>query len=118
MIGVFIIPTGIGCEIGGHSGDATPAAKLIASVCDKLFINPNVVNASDINELEGNGLYVEGSVISDLLMGTVGLQRVRANRVMLVIDKHPDSRIADFYLNAASAACAALGRDCPKVIEM
>lgn len=24
---VFIIPTGIGCKIGGHAGDATPAFK-------------------------------------------------------------------------------------------
>ncbi|GAH52629.1 unnamed protein product, partial [marine sediment metagenome] len=79
---------------------------------------PNVVNASDINELPGNGLYVEGSVISQLLMGTVGLQKVRANRVMLVIDKHQDSRISDFAINAASAARAALGLDCPLVVKM
>ena len=46
---VFIVPTGIGAEIGGHSGDATPAAKLISSLCDRLFTHPNVVNASDIN---------------------------------------------------------------------
>ncbi|MCK5606476.1 DUF3326 domain-containing protein, partial [Candidatus Pacearchaeota archaeon] len=31
---VFIVPTGIGCKIGGHAGDATPAFKLIASVSD------------------------------------------------------------------------------------
>ena len=48
---VMIIPTGIGCEIGGHAGDATPAAKLLASVCDKLIIHPNVVNASDKEDL-------------------------------------------------------------------
>jgi hypothetical protein len=29
---VFIVPTGIGCSIGGHAGDATPAFKLIASL--------------------------------------------------------------------------------------
>ena len=28
---IFIIPTGIGCEIGGFAGDALPAAKLLAS---------------------------------------------------------------------------------------
>jgi len=38
---VFIVPTGIGAEIGGHAGDATPSAKLIASLCDRLFIHPN-----------------------------------------------------------------------------
>jgi len=51
-------------------------------------------------------------------MGTVGLEIVRANRVMLVIDKHPESRISDFAINAASAARAALGLDCPMVVEM
>jgi hypothetical protein len=37
---------------------------------------------------------------------------------MLVIDKHSDSRISDFAINAASAGRAALGMDCPKVIKM
>ncbi len=115
---VMIVPTGIGAEIGGHAGDAGPAARLLAGACDTLITHPNVVNASDINELPENGLYVEGSVISQLLMGTVGLERVRSNRVMLVIDKHPESKISDFSINAASAARAALGLDCPLVIEM
>ncbi len=115
---VMIVPTGIGAEIGGHAGDAGPAARLLAGACDTLITHPNVVNASDINELPENGLYVEGSVLSQLLMGTVGLQKVRANRVMLVIDKHEDSRISDFAVNSASAARAALGLECPLVVEM
>ena len=115
---VMIVPTGIGAEIGGHAGDAGPAARLLAGACDTLITHPNVVNASDINELPENGLYVEGSVISQLLMGTVGLQKVRANRVMLIIDKHEDERICELAINAASAARATLGLDCPQVIEM
>ncbi len=115
---IMLVPTGIGAEIGGHAGDAGPAARLLASACDTLITHPNVVNASDINELPENGLYVEGSVISNLLMGTVGLQKVRANRVMLVIDKHSDRRISEFAINAASAARTALGLDCPVVVEM
>ena len=54
MIGVLIIPTGIGAEIGGHAGDGNPVAKLIASCCDKLITHPNVVNAADINEMPSN----------------------------------------------------------------
>ena len=115
---VMIVPTGIGAEIGGHAGDAGPAARLLAGACDTLITHPNVVNASDINELPENGLYVEGSIISNLLMGTVGLEKVRANRVMLVIDKHQDSRISDFAINAASAARASLGLECPLVVEV
>ena len=30
---VLVVPTGIGAEIGGHAGDATPVARLLASVC-------------------------------------------------------------------------------------
>lgn len=115
---VLIIPTGIGAAIGGHSGDGGPVARLLASACDTLITHPNVVNASDINELPENGLYVEGSVVSRLLMGTVGLQRVRSNRVMLVVDKHRDSFFHEMAINSASAARAALGLDCPRVVIM
>jgi hypothetical protein len=115
---VMIVPTGIGAEIGGHAGDATPAARLLAGVCDKLIIHPNVVNASDINEMPENGLYVEGSVISRLLMGNIGLQEVRANRVLLVIDEHEDKEVTELAINAASAARATLGLDCPGVVKM
>jgi hypothetical protein len=115
---VLLVPTGIGAEIGGHSGDAGPVARLLASACDNLVTHPNVVNASDINELPENGLYVEGSVITRLLMGTLGLQKVRSNRVILVIDKHEDKFFYESAINAVSAARAALGLDCPAVIMM
>jgi hypothetical protein len=115
---VLIVPTGIGAEIGGHSGDAGAVARLVAASCDNLITHPNVVNASDINELPENGLYVEGSVITRLLMGTVGLQRVRSNRVLLVVDKHDDRLFYESAINAASAARSAMGINCPKVIIM
>jgi len=115
---VLIIPTGIGAEIGGHSGDGGPVSRLLATSCDNLITHPNVVNASDINELPENALYVEGSVLSRLLMGSVGLQKVRSNRVMLIIDKHQDKFFSDAAINSASAARAALGLNCPLVIKM
>ncbi len=115
---VFVVPTGIGAEIGGHAGDANPVAKLFASVSDTLITHPNVVNASDINELPENGLYVEGSVISQLLMGTIGLQRVRSNKVLLIADKHSDEIIDKDLINAISAARSTIGLNCPKVIQL
>ncbi len=115
---VFLVPTGIGAEIGGHAGDANPVAKLLASVSDTLITHPNVVNASDINELPENGLYVEGSVISQLLMGTIGLQRVRSNRVLLIADKHSDEIVDKDLVNAISAARCTIGLNCPKVIQL
>lgn len=113
---VLLVPTGIGAEIGGHSGDAGPVARLLASACDNLITHPNVVNASDINELPENGLYVEGSIITRLLMGTIGLQKVRSNRVMLIIDKHLDDFFHEAAINSLSAARAAFGLSCPQVV--
>ena len=115
---VLLIPTGINAELGGHSGDGGPLSRLMASACDTLITHPNVVNAADVNELPENGLYVEGSVISRLLMGTVGLQKVRANRVALVMDDHDESCISEHTINSASTARAAFGLDCPIVIKM
>ncbi len=115
---VLLIPTGIGAEIGGHSGDGGPVSRILAATCDNLITHPNVVNASDINELSDNALYVEGSVISRLLMGTVSLQKVRSNRIMLVIDRHPEKFLHEAAINSASAARAACGINCPLVIEM
>ncbi len=115
---VLLIPTGVGAEIGGHSGDGGAVARLIAAACDNLILHPNVVNGSDINEAPDNSLYVEGSVITRFMMGMVSLQKVHSNRVMLVIDKHEDSYLQDSAVNAASAARTALGLNCPQVVIM
>jgi len=115
---VLIIPTGIGCELGGHSGDGGAVARLFASIADNLITHPNVVNAADINELPENGLYVEGSILSRMLMGQITLQKVRSNRVLLVVDKHQEGLFHELSVNAASSARAALGLDCPGVIIM
>ena len=115
---VLLVPTGIGAEIGGHAGDATPVARLLAEACDRLITHPNVVNASDLNEMPEGTLYVEGSVISRLLMGTAGLQPVRANRVLVVIDAHEDSLFSSAAVNAVSAARASYGLSCPRVVQL
>ena len=76
------------------------------------------MNASDINEIPENALYVEGSVISRLLMGTVGLQPVRANRVLVIIDAHQDELFVNAAINSVSAARASYGLNCPKVVQL
>ena len=108
----MIVPTGIGAEIGGHAGDATPAARVLAESCDKLILHPNVVNASDINDMPQNCLYVEGSVLSRLLMGTVSLDEVRSNNILVLIDEHKDSYFTDAAINSVLAANASAGITC------
>ncbi|MCG8507719.1 MAG: DUF3326 domain-containing protein, partial [Rhodospirillales bacterium] len=107
-----------GAEVGGHAGDATPAAQLLASCCDGLVTNPNVVNASDVNEMPANALYVEGSVISRLLMGTVGLEPVRSNRLAVVYDTQPDAMIENLVLNTVESARATYGLDCAGIYRL
>jgi hypothetical protein len=114
---VFLVPTGIGAEVGGHAGDAAPVSQLLASVCDNLITHPNVVNASDINELSDNTLYVEGSVICRLLMGNIGLQKVRSSRVLTILERHPtDELFINGAINAVNAARASAGLDCSRII--
>ena len=115
---VFLVPTGIGSEIGGHAGDATPAARVLAEACDRLITHPNVVNASDLNEMPDNALYVEGSAITRLMMGTAALQRVLSNRVLVIIDDHEIEMFVNDTVNAVGAARATYGLNCPKVVKL
>ena len=108
MNAVMIIPTGIGCEIGGHAGDATPSARLLASVCEILILHPNVVNASDINEMPTNSLYVDGMMLDRFLAGGTGLIRLKKQNRILIVGNTP---IQDETINAVSAARACLGID-------
>lgn len=114
----LLVPTGIGSDLGGHAGDAGPVSRLMASVCDNLITHPNVVNASDINEMTENTLYVEGSVLARLLLGTVGLQKVRNNRVLMVVDDHKKETFVNAAINSVNAARATYGLDCPEVVKL
>lgn len=113
---VLLVPTGIGAEIGGHAGDAGPVAKLLAEVSDTLILHPNVVNASDINELPTNALYVEGSLLTRFMMGTISLQPVRSNRLLVVVDAHRDNFFVNAAVNSVSGARASYGLTCREVV--
>ncbi len=115
---VLLVPTGINATFGGHAGDAGPLARLLAGTCDTLITHPNVVNGSDINEIPDNALYVEGSVICRMLMGTAGLRPVRSNRVLVVIDRHEEVAYSNAAINAVNAARACYGFDCPRILML
>jgi len=109
---VLIVPTGIGCEIGGHAGDANPVAKLMGACCDNLILHPNVVNASDVNEMPENSWYVEGSCLDRFLRGEVYLQKPRLNKILIAVNK------ADWQsINAVSAARATIGSNA-EIVEL
>src|SRR4030042_5948438 len=109
---VFIVPTGIGAEIGGHAGDANPAAKLIAGACENFITHPKVVKASDINEMPHNTLYVEGSMLHRFLENKIGLQKVCGNKILVVVN----APIHNETINAISASRATIGADVTMLI--
>jgi hypothetical protein len=115
---VLVVPTGIDADIGGHAGDAGPVARLIAAASDQLITHPNVVNGADINEMPENTLYVEGSVLTRLMMGTAGLAPVRANRLLPLIQEHPEAFIWHTLVNAVSAAYGSGGFHCLRVVPL
>lgn len=108
----FFIPTGIGAEIGGHAGDAGPFSMLLGEVCDRLILHPNVVNASDINEMPSNALYVEGSALTRMLMGSRALLPVRGNRVGVFLESGETDSV-EAAINSVNAAVSCYGLNCP-----
>ena len=109
---VLVIPTGIGCEIGGHAGDANPVAKLMGACCDNLILHPNVVNSSDVNEMPENSWYVEGSCLNRFLRGEIYLDRPRLNKILIAVNK------ADWQsINAVSGARATIGSNV-EIVEL
>jgi len=109
----LIIPTGIGCEIGGHAGDANPVAKLIGECCDKLITHPNVVNSSDINEMPHNTLYVEGSILDRFLNNEIYLSEVYRNKILLAVNKP----VTSDTINSVNAARLTIGAEI-KIVEL
>jgi len=103
---VMIIPTGIFCSIGGDAGDANAAAKVIAAACEdgKLIAHPNVFNASDVNEMTENSLFVEGSQLDKFLEGEYYLKPVYQNKILIAVNKSDWQSI-----NSVNAARATIG---------
>ena len=113
---VMLVPTGIGAEVGGHAGDATPAATLISGSCDSMITHPNVLNASDLIQVPENALYVEGSVITQVLMGTSRLLPTRSNKLLVIVQAHEDQIFTDAAVNAVNAARAYFGLQTTEVV--
>ena len=106
-----IVPTGIRCEIGGYAGDATPATNLLARAADFVATHPNAVNASDINELAPNVLYVEGHSLDAFLLGRLGLRPSIANRIGTFVDPTGADYLDD-VVHVLNAAKAVAGMSC------
>ena len=111
--GVMLVPTGIGCSIGGFAGDALPACKVLASVCDRLITHPNVMNGAMLYEDISNVLYVEGYALDQFAANRIGLLPVtkKANKIGLLLDLGIEEDLRTRHLQVADAFRATLGID-------
>ena len=107
---VSIVPTGVGCSIGGYAGDAAPVTNLLAATADYLITNPNAVNASDFISLESNVLYTEGFCIDLLAKGEIDLYVPFANRVGLIVERAEPAAL-DAVFNVVNTVRAVHGVD-------
>ena len=101
---IFIVPTGIGCEIGGFAGDAIPAAKLLAASTGCLITHPNVMNGGSLSTVDERIFYVEGYSLDKFARGEIGLKKVYQQRIGIIFDSGISNEM--FHRHATTTAKA------------
>lgn len=110
-----LVPTGIGCSIGGFAGDAAPITNLLASTADYLITHPNSVNGSNFIGLNSaNIVYTDGCSLDFFAQGLVNLHVPYMNKVGLIIEK-ADRRTLDIVFNVVNACRAIHGANITEV---
>lgn len=111
-----IIPTGIGCNIGGYAGDAAPITNLLASTADYLITNPNAMNASNFIGFDDDRvLFTDGCCIDLFSRGAVDLRLPYSNRIGLVVEKTSERQL-DVIFNVVNTVRAVHSIDIVDVI--
>ena len=106
---LMIVPTGIGCEIGGYAGDALPAARVLAAASGCLVTHPNVMNGAALYWSDERIFYVEGWGLDRFAAGELALRGGRRQRVGLLLDAAIEPSLRDRHLQVADACRATLG---------
>lgn len=114
---ILVIPTGIGCELGGYAGDALPAARLLAAATGCLITHPNVMNGASLYWTDRRILYVEGSALDRLAAAELALRPVRRQRVGLLLDAAVEDDLQLRHLQVADACRASLGLEIGPVVR-
>ncbi|MEP7052021.1 MAG: DUF3326 domain-containing protein [Pseudomonadota bacterium] len=112
---VSVVPTGIGCSIGGYAGDACPASALLAASADYLVTHPNALNASNFISTPPNLLYTEGYTLDLFMRGAVNLYRPYRNKIGLVVEKVGRAEL-DVVFNVINTVRAVHGVDIEHVV--
>lgn len=113
---LLVIPTGIGCALGGYAGDALPAARLLAAASGCLITHPNVMNGAALYWSDPRIHYVEGSSLDRFAAGELLLRPVRRQRVGLLLDAGIEPELRLRHLQVADGCRATLGLDVGPVV--
>ncbi len=106
---LMVVPTGVGCRVGGYAGDALPAARLLAAASGCLITHPNVLNAAALYWSDPRLHYVEGWALNRFAAGDLALAPGRRQRVGLVLDAAIEDSLRLRHLQVAQACGASLG---------
>ena len=113
---VMLIPTGIGCDIGGYAGDALPSARLLAAASGCLITHPNVMNGAALYWSDPRIHYVEGFGLDRFAAGDWCLRPVRRQRIGLLLDAGIEAELAQRQIQVADGCRASLGLEIGPVL--
>jgi hypothetical protein len=106
---LLVIPTGVGCVVGGYAGDGLPAARLLAAASGCLITHPNVMNGASLYWSDRRIHYVEGWALDRFAAAELALAPVAGRRVGLLLDAGIEPELRARQLQAAEACRATLG---------
>ena len=112
----MLVPTGIGCAIGGYAGDAMPSARLLAAASGCLITHPNVMNGAALYWSDPRIHYVEGYALDRFAVGAWQLRPVRRQRIGLLLDAGIEPELAQRQIQVAEGCRATLGLEIGPVL--
>lgn len=113
---LLVVPTGIGCAIGGYAGDALPSARLLAAASGCLITHPNVMNGAALYWSDPRIQYVEGYSLDRFAAGELALRPVRQQRIGLLLDVGIEPELRQRQMQVAQGCRATLGLDIGPVV--
>jgi hypothetical protein len=113
----MVVPTGIGCVIGGYAGDALPSARLLAAASGCLITHPNVMNGASLYWKDPRIHYVEGYGIDRFAAGDWALRPIRQQRIGLLLDAGIEPELRQRHLQVADGCRATLGIEIGPVVS-
>tara|TARA_Y100000287_G_scaffold150184_1_gene125520 strand:- start:2541 stop:3611 length:1071 start_codon:yes stop_codon:yes gene_type:complete len=113
---LMVVPTGIGCEVGGFAGDALPSARLLAAASGCLITHPNVINGASLYWRDPRIHYVEGYGLDRFASSAWGLRPVRSQRIGLLLDAGIEPDLVLRHRQVADGCRASLGLDICTVV--